>query len=153
MIRKAKLKDAGMIAALIKVYADEQKMLHRKRKDVAENIRDYFVVDINKNIIGCVALHLYNENLSEIKALAVDKKFLKQDWGKRLIEKCLEEAINLEIPKIFALTYIPDFFKKYGFKKMDKAELPEKIWKECMECKKYNNCDEICMYYANRPNA
>ena len=101
--------------------------------------------------MGCVALHLYNEALAEIKALAVDKIRQKQGWGRELIKMCLDEANNLEIPRVFALTYVPGLFEKFGFKKADKATLPEKIWKECIQCKKYEYCDEICMIYENRP--
>ena len=149
MIRKAKLKDAKAIADLVNFHAEQGRMLFRRTKEVAENIRDYFVVEAEGKIVGCVALHLYNENLSEIKALAVDPHQQKKGYGRMMLEKCMEEARNLEIPRIFALTYVPGLFEKFGFKKADKATLPEKIWKECIQCKKYEDCDEIRVIYAS----
>ena len=47
--------------------------------------------------------------------------------------------------KVFALTYIPEFFKKFGFAIVDKKELPHKIWNECIKCVYFPNCKEIAM--------
>jgi len=44
--------------------------------------------------------------------------------------------------KVFALTYHPDFFRKLGFRDIDKMKLPHKIWGECMKCPKFPECDE-----------
>ena len=100
LIISFKLKDVKAISGLVKQYADQGKMLYRRQIHVIKHIRDYFVVDINKKIIGCVALHLYNESLSEIKSLAIDKDFQKQGWGARLIEKCLEEISYIKKPRL-----------------------------------------------------
>ncbi len=145
MIRKARLKDAKAIAELNNGFAGAGLMLYRRQSHIAKSIRDYFVVDLDKKIVGCVSLHLYSEKLAEIKALAVDASMQKQGWGKKLVEKCIDEAVNLGIPKIFALTYAPGLFEKLGFTRVDKEQLPEKIWKECILCKKYEKCDEICV--------
>ena len=40
---------------------------------------------------------------------------------------------------------VPDFFKSLGFTVTTKESLPHKIWKECIECPKFPNCDEIAM--------
>ena len=54
-----------------------------------------------------------------------------------------EKAKKLGIKRIFALTLSPDFFKKYGFKKIDKSMLPQKIWTDCFVCPKFSKCDEV----------
>ena len=62
-----------------------------------------------------------------------------------LIEACLSEAITLGLYRIFALTYRPAFFQKHGFKVVDKAALPHKIWADCVKCVKFPECDEVAV--------
>ena len=120
-------------------------MLSRSLIDLYENIRDYFVVTSKGKLIGCGALHICWENLAEVKALAVDESVHGRGAGKRLVNACLKEAKRLKIKKIFCLTYIPQFFKKFGFKKISRKKLPHKIWTECLQCPKFPDCDEQAM--------
>ena len=70
------------------------------------------------------------------------RKYQGQGLGKKLIGKCLKEAKSLGVKKVFALTYCPDFFKKFGFTDIDKAGLPQKIWGDCLRCPRFPECDE-----------
>ena len=47
--------------------------------------------------------------------------------------------------RVFALTYAPDFFEKAGFKRIDRADLPHRIWAECVRCPEFPDCGEIPM--------
>jgi amino-acid N-acetyltransferase len=58
---------------------------------------------------------------------------------------CIEEARQLNIQKVFLLTYQDVFFSKCGFTEVDKKELPQKIWSDCVRCPKFPECDEIAM--------
>ncbi len=143
MIRKATIKDTQQIQILINFYAAKNKMISRSLNEIYENIRDFWVFEKKNKIIGCCGLHVIGwDNLGEIKSLAVDKKTQKKGIGKKLIESCLREAKELKIRKIFALTYIPDFFKRIGFKRIAKSKLPHKIWAECCKCPKFPGCQE-----------
>ena len=57
----------------------------------------------------------------------------------------LEAMKSKGIEKYFTLTYQPEFFKALGFTVINKEELPHKVWKECIDCPKFPNCDEIAM--------
>jgi amino-acid N-acetyltransferase len=65
--------------------------------------------------------------------------------GTKLTEVVLSEAKAFAIKKVFALTYRPEFFKRFGFVKIDISELPLKIWSDCILCVKFPDCDEIAM--------
>ena len=65
--------------------------------------------------------------------------------GSKLLAKCLEEARALKVKKVFALTYVPEFFENFGFRLVDKKELPHKIWSECIKCVYFPGCKEIGM--------
>jgi amino-acid N-acetyltransferase len=145
LIRKANVNDVKKIQKLINYYAKRDQMLPRSLNELYENIRDFFVYADGKNIYGCCALHIDWEDLGEIKSLAVSKSKAGRGIGKRLLENCLKEARRLKIKKVFALTYIPDFFERLGFRIVDKAELPHKIWSECIKCVYFPGCKEIAM--------
>lgn len=149
-IRRATIRDVRAIIGLIRPYARRSIMLERSEDDVVQLLRDYFVVmeKKTKKIIGCAALHIYTDRLSELKALAVHADYQKCGLGKRLVRRCLKEAKDLGVPKVFTLTYVPEFFKKLHFVLSQRELLPEKIWKECAKCARRNNCNEICLVYV-----
>lgn len=145
MIRKATIKDIKRIHRLINHFAKADLMLPRSLNAIYENIRDFWVAEENKRITGCVALHVCWDYLAEIKSLAVKKKWQNNGLGKELIDACLKDAKILGAKKVFALTYKPDFFKKFGFKKVKHTDLPHKVWAECINCPKFPNCKETAL--------
>jgi len=54
-------------------------------------------------------------------------------------------SVNLGIPRVFALTYKEEFFRKCGFLTVAKDELPQKVWRECIDCPKFPNCEETAV--------
>jgi amino-acid N-acetyltransferase len=145
MIRKARIKDIKQIQNLINSFAKKDLMLPRSLNELYENIRDFWVVAENQKIIGCCALHISWDDLAEIKSLAVAKGGQGKGIGKELVFACLDEAKKLGAKKVFVLTYKPDYFKRFGFKKVKHANLPHKIWAECINCCKFPNCQEIAL--------
>ena len=63
----------------------------------------------------------------------------------RLDRALAREADENGLNAIFAFTYVPQFFKKLGFKEIERGELPLKAWKDCLRCPKFQACDEIAM--------
>ncbi len=145
MIRKARIEDIKEIQKLINSFAKQDLMLPRSLNELYENIRDYWVIEDRNKIAGCAALHISWDDLAEIKSLAVAKNKQKKGMGKELVFSCLNEAKDLGAKKIFVLTYKPEFFKKFGFKRVKTSELPHKIWAECINCCKFPNCQEIAL--------
>ena len=145
MIRKATLEDIKPIQGLINFYAEKDKMLPRSLNELYENIRDFFVHEDDGNVLGCAALHVTWEDLAEIKSLAVTESIQKKKIGSMLVKMIFEDAKKLNIKRIFALTYVPEFFEKFGFKKVAHSKLPHKIWSECIKCVKFPDCEEIAM--------
>ena len=146
-VEKAKISDAPQMHQLINYFADKDLMLARPLSEIYENIRDYFVVRRDEQVIACAALHVSWSDLAEIKSVAVDEDNQRQGIGDQLIKACLEEAKELGITTVFCLSYTPAFFKKFGFTQVDKMELPRKVWTECYRCPKFPNCDEVALIY------
>lgn len=144
-LRKARLSDVEQMHELVNKYANDGLMLARPRSLLYEYIREFTVVEIDNEIVAVGSLNIMWLDLAEVRALAVKEDYIKKGIGSRLVNHLLKEAKELEIPQVFTLTYQPDFFKKLGFVEVNKEKMPQKVWKECINCPKFPNCDEICL--------
>ena len=147
-IRKAVVGDVKPIHKILNDYADQGLLLPRSLSELYEHLRNYFVLEDNYQrhlIHGVCGLGICWEDLAEIKSLAVLKDRRGQGFGCQLVEACLNEARSLDLKRVFALTYIPDFFVRLGFKEVKKSSLPHKIWADCLKCPKFPDCDETAL--------
>jgi amino-acid N-acetyltransferase len=146
-INKASINDIFDIQSLIKPFAENNEMLPKSIYELIECIRDFWIIKIGDKAIACGALHVTWFDIAEIRSLAISKEFQRKGIGSKIIVTLLNEAKKMRIPKVFALTYKPEFFKKFGFKIVDKDSLPKKVWTDCIKCPKFPNCDEIAVEY------
>lgn len=144
-IRKARISDLKRVHVLINDFARREQMIPRSLNELYETLRDLFICEVDGVIYGVCALHIMWEDLAELRSLAVDRRYQKRGIGRNLVKQCLKEAKALGIKRIFALTYHPDFFKKMGFTEIDKSNLPQKIWGDCLRCPKFPECNEIAV--------
>ena len=116
MLRKAKTSDVKMMHRMINLSAAKGEMLPRSLVDLYNSLRDFYVyLEEDKGpIVGIVGMHLFWDNLAEIRSLYVSDDYRHKGIGKKLVEACISEAITLEIYRIFALTYQKDFFDSDG---------------------------------------
>jgi amino-acid N-acetyltransferase len=142
MIRKARLMDVKPIQSLVNQYADSGQMLPRSLNELYENLRDFHLYEDDHVLLGVCALHISWDGLAEIRSLAVRQDNTRKGIGSKLVRRCLEEAVELQVERVFVLTYQNDFFLRLGFAAVDKKELPHKIWTDCLNCVKFPNCDE-----------
>jgi amino-acid N-acetyltransferase len=145
MIRKAILKDARQIHKLLLTYAKDGLVLSRSLMEIFESIRDFYVFVDDGRVVGAAALNICWEDLAEVRSLVVHQDFGGMGIGRDLVEACLSEARTLGIGRVFALTYQQIFFEKLGFTVIEKSELPQKIWGDCIKCAKFPECDEIAL--------
>jgi len=145
MIRKARIEDIVQIQKLINQFAKQELMLPRSLLNLYESLRDFLVCELNHRIVGCCALHIAWKDLVEIRSLAVNRRYQGRGIGRQLISAAITEAKELGCQAIFTLTYIPDYFKKSGFRKVSKDKLPHKIWAECINCPKFPDCKEVAL--------
>lgn len=148
ILRKAKMKDITAMQGLINGYADQGLMLARPLTMLYENMRDFVVAEEDSRVIGTGALHILWQDLAEIRAMAVTPDKVKSGIGRKMVEFLIQEAQDLDLGKVFALTYQPGFFQKCGFQIINKENLPHKVWKECINCPKFPNCDEVALILA-----
>ena len=159
VIQKAQIRDVEEIIELVNTFAASNLMLPRGPQYLYENIRD-FVIACDRNvpvysltenrevlyrIVACGSLHVLWQDIAEIRALAIHADYQNLRLGSKLVETMKQEARQLGIRQLFTFTLTEDFFKTLGFKKINRKNLPPKVWGECSRCPKYFQCDEVGM--------
>jgi amino-acid N-acetyltransferase len=144
-IRKALTRDAVHIHALVNYYAGKQQMLPRTLLSVYENIRDFHVAVDQGAVLGCSALHFTWGDMAEVRSLAVLENTGRRGIGRALVEANIAEARQHGLVQVYAFTYVTEFFAKLGFQVVPHESMPRKVWMDCINCHKFNCCDEVAM--------
>ena len=154
MIRDARMGDIKKIYKLLQYFAGKDLLLGRSLSSLYDQLRDFSVYVENEekdpdqeNLIGVCALHICWENLAEIRSLAVADAFQGRGVGRQLVDRALAEADSFGITRVFTLTYQPKFFRRLGFRDIDKSELPHKVWSDCINCSKFPDCNEEALIW------
>ena len=150
--RKAVLPDAEKIRALIEDFSVNGTLLPRSLPEIYENIRDFTVAVDGDELLGCGALHLYGIHLAEIRSIAVWPRYKGAGGGRLLVEALLGEAEEHHVHCVCLFTRIPEFFAHMGFAEARREELPDKIYKDCANCPKLHECDEVAMFRGDLPH-
>ena len=148
MLRKARIGDVKTIHRMINASSGKGEILPRSLMDIYGSLRDFFIYfdESEQAVAGICAMNIIWENLAEIRSLYVEEGYRKHGIARKLVEACISEAITIGLFRIFTLTNSPGFFKRLGFKEVDRSTLSEKIWSDCFRCSKYPDyCDEVAM--------
>ncbi|GEO25047.1 acetyltransferase [Alicyclobacillus acidoterrestris] len=146
-VRKAASTDVESMQQLIQQFADVGLMLPRTIKSLCEHLQCFTVAVEDGQVIGVAGLHVLWKDLAEIRSLAVAPHVHGKGVGRKVVEHLIREAEHLGIPQVLSLTYQTGFFEKLNFHVIRKENLPHKVWKDCIYCKKFYHCDEVAMVY------
>jgi amino-acid N-acetyltransferase len=145
-IRRARLPDVGSIIDLTRDFGRDGLMIPLSVGDTLERIRNFLLAETpDGGLIGCVAVDPAWELLAEIRSLAVALKFQLRGVGRELLLAALDDARAFGAREVFSLTYVPDFFCRFGFERMDRNSLPHKVWLVCVKCPKFPDCGEVAV--------
>lgn len=144
-VRPAHTEDVERIATIIAHHASQGLMLPRSMGALSTALDSYVVADTGGKVVGCGGLDVYSDESAEIYGLATAPDGSPPGTGKAIVQALIARARKQQISRVFALTLAPGFFTKMGFKTVTHSDLPLKVWKDCIACPKYGNCDEIAM--------
>jgi len=142
IIRKASESDISAIFELLYTYAAKGLLLPPCKENISSRLKTFIIAELDKKVIACASLRDFDNNLFEVRSLAVSAECAGKQIGSKLVKYLLNE---FKIPggsRIFALTYRSTFFERLGFKCVSKKRFPEKIWHDCEKCPKKDHCDE-----------
>ena len=161
VVRKARLQDARNIFDLVNSLSHDGTLLRRSYAELCENIRDFTVAErapdapddpmADTEFLGCGALHLYGPHLAEVRSIVVRPEAKHHGAGSKLIHALIDEAAQHEVLSVCLFTRIPEFFDRFGFRVADRADMPDKIYKDCQTCPRLYACDEVAMVRGPLP--
>ncbi len=126
-VRRALKKDIRNILNLTKSSVETEELVKRTRSMIEKQLSDYYIFEIDKNPVGCVALHLYPEqNKGELACLYVSPSHENQGIGRKLIQYVENRAREMGLDELISLstqafTY---FQSKGGFLEGTREDLP-----------------------------
>ncbi len=126
-IRRAMKKDVRAIQLLTKAAVESDELLKRTRAAIEKSLGDYFIFEIDKNPVACVALHVYPEQKKgELACLYVNSSYENQGIGRKLIQFVESKARETGLGELLTLstqafTY---FQSKGGFAEGTPDDLP-----------------------------
>lgn len=147
IVRQATLADVDSLMDMIEYWAKQGQNLPRKRNDIIRGIQTFAVCVKDEQVVGCACLYVYDSGLAEIRSLGVSPVIQRQGQGRAIVNYLLKRASKMFIQRVFVLTRSPEFFSKVGFQKTVIEALPEKILKDCENCPKRAECDEVAYIY------
>ena len=143
--RRARMSDAASIHGLIVHYSDQGLLLARTEEEIRRNIGHFLVQANSRRVVGCLSLEKYSAELAEIRSVAVEPEARGSGIGAKLIAFALEEARQIGIARVFAVTHAPQFFERQGFVASSRKSLTEKIERDCCTCSKRRSCKLVAV--------
>ena len=152
MVRSATFADAAAIFQLIRSHPEA--LVPRSISDILQNIDRFYVAELDGRVVGTVSWGILPELGSarhpsvEIKSLAVIAEARGCGAGRLLVERALQRIAELKPEQVIVLTFLPEFFRRFGFAEVPKETLMHKIYTGCVNCTRYDSpftCPEIAM--------
>nr|WP_314794230.1 GNAT family N-acetyltransferase [uncultured Campylobacter sp.] len=136
---------AGKEQILRSEYSQEASVSQTERSQPHESQR----LKEAEILAGFASLKIFNADLAEVRSLIVAPQFRRRGIARAIVNELLDEAKFYGLKSVFTLTYQKEFFERLGFTEIPKDELPaQKIWADCIKCKKFPVCNEIALIYT-----
>ena len=145
VVRSANTQDVPAMHKLLEYYASKGNLLPRSTADLFHHLRDFYLVEVDGQVVATAGLEIFTADLGEVRSLVVDPDFQRHKLGRQLCLRLIDEARAIGLSRLMALTYVPQFFHQLGFNTVEIATLPEKVMNVCRVCYKFNRCDEIAV--------
>jgi amino-acid N-acetyltransferase len=105
-VRRARKKDVAAVMKLIQDSIINQELVQRDRKEIAARIGDFHLFEIDRNIVGCVAIKVYEgaEGVAEMECLSVSSSHENQGIGRKLMQFAETKAREMNLKHLLALS-------------------------------------------------
>jgi amino-acid N-acetyltransferase len=114
-IRPATTADVSAISELIEPLVAKRILLGKELVMLYEAVQEFVVAERDSRVVGCGALHVFWEDLGEVRTLAVGDHFKTHGIGGQILEFLENRALILGLKKLFCLTFEVDFFSHHGY--------------------------------------
>jgi amino-acid N-acetyltransferase len=135
VVRRARTSDIPAIKRLVDTYAGKI-LLEKNLVTLYEAVQEFWVAELDGEVVGCGALHVLWSDLGEVRTVAVDPKLTGRGIGHAIVDRLLEVARDLELERLFVLTFETDFFSRHGFTEIDGTPVTAEVFEEM--CRSYD---------------
>ncbi|UKN42503.1 amino-acid N-acetyltransferase [Mycobacterium lepromatosis] len=138
VVRRARTSDIPAIKQLVDTYAGKI-LLEKNLVTLYEAVQEFWVAehpDMPGKVVGCGALHVLWSDLGEIRTVAVDPTMTGHGVGSTIVNQLLEVARELQLERLFVLTFETEFFSQHGFTEIEGTPVTAEVFEEM--CRSYD---------------
>jgi amino-acid N-acetyltransferase len=129
LVRRARTTDVRTIKAVVDTYVGRV-LLAKELVTLYEDVQEFWVAEVDGDLVGCGALHVLWEDIAEIRTIAVLPSAVGLGVGHALVEQLVATARELELARIFVLTFETEFFTRHGFVEIDGTPVSPEVYEE-----------------------
>ncbi|MEV6321770.1 amino-acid N-acetyltransferase [Nocardia sp. NPDC051787] len=135
VVRRARTSDVPEIKRLVDVYAGRI-LLEKNLVTLYEAVQEFWVAELDGRVVGCGALHVLWADLGEVRTVAVHPDVKGSGVGKLIVQRLIAVARELELQRLFVLTFEVEFFGRHGFVEIDGTPVTAEVYAEM--CRSYD---------------
>ena len=135
VVRRARTSDVPDIKRLVDTYAGRI-LLEKNLVTLYEAVQEFWVAELDGEVVGCGALHVLWSDLGEVRTVAVDPKVKGHGIGHTVVDRLLEVARELQLERLFVLTFETEFFGRHGFTEIEGTPVTAEVYEEM--CRSYD---------------
>lgn len=135
VVRRARTSDVPGIKRLVDIYAGKI-LLEKNLVNLYEGVQEFWVAELDGELVGCGALHVLWADLGEVRTVAVDPKVKGLGVGHAVVDKLLDVARDLQLERLFVLTFETEFFGRHGFTEIEGTPVTAEVYEEM--CRSYD---------------
>ncbi|MGN2636999.1 amino-acid N-acetyltransferase [Nocardia takedensis] len=135
VVRRARTSDIPDIKRLIDVYAGRI-LLEKSLVTLYESVQEFWVAELEGQVVGCGALHVLWADLGEVRTVAVHPEVKGRGVGRLIVDQLVAVARELALRRLFVLTFEVDFFGRHGFAEIDGTPVTAEVYAEM--CRSYD---------------
>jgi amino-acid N-acetyltransferase len=135
VIRRARTSDVPAIKALVDIYSGRI-LLEKNLVTLYESVQEFWIAELEGELIGCGALHVLWSDLGELRTVAAHPKVRGRGVGHEIVRHLLAVAAELRLQRIFVLTFEVDFFGRHGFTEIEGTPVTAEVYEEM--CRSYD---------------
>jgi len=134
-VRRARTSDVLEIKRLVDTYAGKI-LLEKNLVTLYEAVQEFWVAELAGRVVGCGALHVLWSDLGEVRTVAVHPEVRGRGVGHAIVGKLLEVARELQLQRLFVLTFEVEFFARHGFGEIEGTPVTAEVYEEM--CRSYD---------------
>lgn len=131
-LRPARTTDVREIRDLVAPYAERRILIAKDPVAYYEGVQQFVVAEIDGKVVGCGALHVFWEDVAEVRTVAVSDDARGHGIGGLIVDGLVANARALGVSRVFCLTFETEFFARHGFELLEGDPVTPDVFRELL---------------------